>query len=120
MNKNDCIILNEMSFYGYHGLLPAEKELGQNFLVTLELFLDLKKAGLTDEVKETVNYVDIYQTVKKVVEGPPFNLLEALAETIAHKVLQFPLQKVTVEVKKPSPPIPGQLSNITVVITRGE
>ena len=116
----DSIRLNDVYFYAYHGVLPEEKKLGQPFLVSLELFVDLQKAGETDDLDNTVNYADVYETVKAVMEGPSRHLLESLAETIAARVLHGPVKGVVVEIKKPAPPIPASLSHVSVKIKRGE
>ncbi len=118
--EKDRIILQEMSFYGYHGVLPAEKTLGQFFLVSLELCLDLRRAGEQDDLGATVDYAAVYETVKAVMEGPPRDLLEALAEEIAARLLCEPVEGVIVEVKKPAPPLAVPLSYAAVRIQRGE
>ena len=57
--------------------------LGQRFAVDLAVSLDLKKAGETDELEHSVNYAELYQVSKDIVEGPPYKLVEAVAERIA-------------------------------------
>ncbi len=117
----DKIIINEMSFYGYHGVLPSERVQGQLFIVSLELNLDLSKAGETDALEDTIDYSAVYEEVKKLVEGKEFNLLEALAEKIAERMLGRGLvQVVTVKIKKPWAPIPGILDFVGVEIRRGK
>ena len=104
----DRIILQGMRFYGYHGVNAEEKALGQTYLVDLDARTDLAKQGRTDAIEDTVSYTHIYRVVKAVIEGESRNLLEALASDIADNVLaDFPLEAVTVTVKKPSPPIKG-------------
>jgi 7,8-dihydroneopterin aldolase/epimerase/oxygenase len=51
----DRILLESMIFYGNHGTLPAERELGQPFVVDVELHLDLQPAGLSDDLAQTVD-----------------------------------------------------------------
>lgn len=105
---SDRIILKGMVFYGYHGVTPAEKTLGQPFVVDLELEMDLKVPGASDDVKDTVDYSQVYQLAKEVVEGPSHDLLESLAEGVAQKLLHtFPLNGVRVRVTKPHVPIKG-------------
>lgn len=116
----DCIILEGMAFYGYHGVASAERTLGQRLLVDVEAFLNLAAAGASDNLKDTVSYDDLYQVVKNVLEGEPRNLLETLASDIAQRILrEFPVSKVSVKVWKVNPPIQGaQLSGAGVRITR--
>jgi 7,8-dihydroneopterin aldolase/epimerase/oxygenase len=116
----DKIYVNRMEFYGYHGVFPEENRLGQRFIVDLAVSIDLKKAGETDELQFSVNYGELYQVCKEVVEGKPFKLLEAVAEEIAASVISaFSLiLDVTVKVIKPDPPIPGHYKSVAVEITR--
>ncbi|MBC1808157.1 dihydroneopterin aldolase [Listeria cossartiae subsp. cayugensis] len=116
----DKIYLNELVFYGYHGVLAEETKLGQTFRVSLILGLSTKKAGMSDSVEDTVSYAEVYETVKGIVEGKPFKLIEALAEKIATEVLAgYPLlQEVTVKLIKPNPPIPGHYDSVAVEIER--
>ncbi|MBT2658022.1 dihydroneopterin aldolase [Bacillus sp. ISL-18] len=116
----DKIYVNRMEFYGYHGVFPEENRLGQRFIVDLAVSVDLKKAGTTDELKFSVNYGELYQVCKEVVEGKPYKLLEAVAEELAANILRvFPLvMDVTVKVIKPDPPIPGHYKSVAVEITR--
>jgi dihydroneopterin aldolase len=109
-----------MEFYGYHGVFSEETRLGQRFAVDLSVSLDLKKAGETDELKYSVNYAELYQVCKDIVEGPPYKLVEAVAEKIAAGILtMFALiYEVTVKVIKPDPPIPGHYNSVAVEITR--
>jgi 7,8-dihydroneopterin aldolase/epimerase/oxygenase len=120
MSSVDKIYVNRMEFYGYHGVFPEENRLGQRFIVDLAVSIDLKKAGETDELQFSVNYGELYQVCKEVVEGKPFKLLEAVAEEIAASVISaFSLiLDVTVKVIKPDPPIPGHYKSVAVEITR--
>ena len=79
----DKIILNNLGFYGYHGVLSEEKSLGQKFFIDVELLLDTKKAGKSDDMNQSVSYADVYDVIKDITENKKFNLIEALAENIA-------------------------------------
>jgi dihydroneopterin aldolase len=116
----DKIYVNRMEFYGYHGVFPEENRLGQRFKVDLTVSLDLKKAGETDDLKHSVNYGELFQVCKEIVEGKPYKLVEAVAEKIAGCILkEFPLiSEVTVKVIKPDPPIPGHYRSVAVEMTR--
>ncbi|MCI0438728.1 MAG: dihydroneopterin aldolase [Chloroflexi bacterium] len=116
----DKILLEGMVFYGYHGVNPAERELGQRFVVDIELQRDLSAAGLSDDVRDTVDYSLAYQLVREVMEGESRNLLESLAEAIASRALaEFDIEAVRVMVKKPEVPIKGSiLSHAAVEIFR--
>lgn len=106
----DRIVLEGMQFYGFHGVNPEERALGQNYVVDLAVELDLAPAGTSDRLEDTVSYSRIYRAVKEVVEGGPKNLLEGVAQAIAATVLeQFPVTAVQVRVKKPQPPVRGSV-----------
>ena len=64
----DRITLMGMEFFGYHGVLPEENKLGQRFVVDLVLELDLHQAGLNDDLNATINYAEVYQEVRELVE----------------------------------------------------
>lgn len=116
----DKIYINEMEFYGYHGVLPEETKLGQRFRLSLIVELDLKKAGETDDLNETVSYADIFDLCKDIVEGKPYQLIEAVAEKIAGDVLTnfVKINRVTVKVIKPDPPIRGHYQSVAVEVIR--
>ena len=116
----DKIRLNKMEFYGYHGVFPEETRLGQRFTVDLSVSLDLSKAGKSDSLEHSINYAELYQICKDVVEGKPFKLVEAVAERIAGLVLgQYPaVGQCDVTVIKPDPPIPGHYQSVAVEISR--
>ncbi len=115
----DKIEICGMHFYGYHGVYKEEQRLGQPLVVDVFLYLDLRPAGRSDRLEDTVDYAAVYDTVADVLTGPPRRLLETLAEEAAERILQrFPVQKVSVRVVKPSPPIAGCLRHVGVEITR--
>lgn len=117
----DKITLKNMKFYGYHGLFPEEKILGQSFAVDVELFLSLEKAGRSDDMNDSIDYGQVFNIIKKIVEGKPKNLIEAVAEKIANQLLESfsILQSCTVKVKKINPPIDGQYDFVAIEINRG-
>ncbi|PKB61238.1 MAG: dihydroneopterin aldolase [SAR202 cluster bacterium Casp-Chloro-G4] len=112
--------LEGLKFYGYHGVHEAEQQLGQRFIVDLEMELDLRPAGLSDDPSDTVNYSLVYQEIRKILEGPPRKLLENIAESIATCVLEnFDVESVRVKVMKPEVPVKGSiLSHASVEIFR--
>lgn len=116
----DKIILNNLQFYGFHGVFPEENQLGQRFNVDLTLYLPLKKAGETDCMTDSINYGHVFELVQAIVEGEAKNLLEAVAESISRELFDnFPLLKAcTVKVIKPDPPIAGHYDSVAVEIYR--
>jgi dihydroneopterin aldolase len=115
----DRIILSEMVFRGRHGVLTTEREHEQPFGVDVELHLDLRQAGLTDDLAGTIDYRDVFEVCRAIVEGPSHFLLEALAEAIADELLaRFDVEEVTVRVRKPEVALPGELGYAGVEIRR--
>jgi len=117
----DVIRLGGMRFYGYHGVAAAERETGRVFEVDAELEVDLADAGHSDQLTDTVDYSKAYETIRDIVEGRAFSLLEALAQEIARSLLDlFDIYRVTLRVRKLAPPIAGSIAYIEVQITRSQ
>ena len=113
---SDRIILKGMQFYGFHGVNPEERALGQPYVVDLAVELDLAAPGESDRLEDTVSYTRLYRVVQAVLEGEPKNLLEATAQAIASQVLaEFPASGVQVQVRKPRPPIRGSTMDYAAV-----
>jgi dihydroneopterin aldolase len=101
--SEDRILLTGMMFHGNHGVLPAERELGQRFVVDIELDCDLRPAGTSDDLAETVDYSEVHGKVREIVEGEPAQLIETVAERIASAILeeQIRVEAVRIRVTKP-------------------
>mgnify|MGYP000897816798 CR=1 FL=1 len=117
----DRIIMRNMSFFGYHGVLPEEREKGQNFIIDIEMLTDLEEASKSDELSDSVDYSKAYGIVKNIVENNKFRLIEKLAGSISREMLsKFPaIQEITVLVKKPEAPIDGEFDWMGVELKRG-
>jgi dihydroneopterin aldolase len=118
----DRVVLTNMRFDGKHGLLEQERTTAQTFEVDAELFLDLRPAGLSDDISRTVDYRAVFGICRDAVEGPSFGLIEALAEAIAARLLaEFVpagVTEVVVRVRKPDVVLPGRLDAAMVEIRR--
>ena len=101
----DRILLRGMVFYGYHGVLPAERELGQRFVVDIELGCNLRPAGLSDDLTKTVDYGEVHREARRVVEGEPVNLIETIAERISASILEGHQLVETIRVKVTKPDV---------------
>ncbi|MCB8816748.1 dihydroneopterin aldolase [Desulfosporosinus shakirovi] len=120
MSELDVIHLRGLEFYSYHGVLPEENILGQRFLIDMDLFHNLRQAGFSDRVEDTIHYGEVYQVIKACVTEGRYLLIERLAEEIAQRVLgQFACESVRVEVHKPQAPIPGIIRDVSAEIWRG-
>lgn len=69
----DHIDLKGMAFFGYHGDEPEETKLGQRFYIDVEMDLDLSRVGETDALEDSVNYVAVYEIVKRGLKEVPIN-----------------------------------------------
>lgn len=116
----DKILLDGMTFYGYHGVFKEENKLGQRFIVDAELFLNLCEAGKSDNLELSVSYADVFELIKSIVEGEPFKLIEALAEKISSSILTdySDIKKVKIRIRKPEAPVPGVYNYFGVEIER--
>ncbi|XP_014516178.2 dihydroneopterin aldolase 2-like [Vigna radiata var. radiata] len=116
----DKLLLRGLSFHGFHGALPEERKLGQKFVVDIDAWMDLKPAGKSDNLSDTVNYADIYDIAKEIVEGSAQNLLESVAEKIAVMTLtdHEQISAVRVKIEKPHVAVHGPLDYLGVEIFR--
>jgi len=114
----DRIIVEEIICYAHHGVLPEEIQLGQEFRVSLELGVDLDRP-FEDKIGEVPDYRKAVMIVEEVMYGESCHLLETLACRIADRLLALAdIEEVTVEVRKPTPPIPGVQGGVGVIINR--
>jgi len=116
----DSIIARGLIFQACHGVEAQEKVVPQTFIVDLEMFLDLEKAGRTDDLHNTVNYDQAFHLVEGVVTGPSYDLIEALGDQIARTLLAAfaILKSVEVTVYKPEAPVQGEFAYFAVKIKR--
>ena len=95
------IRLEGLSVFGHHGARPYEKEAGQRLEVDLELEPSDMAAETSDKLADAVDYDQLYRTVRDVVEGQSFHLLEALAARTAETILErFAVRRVRVRIAK--------------------
>ena len=117
----DKIKIDKLTVFGKHGVYPEENVLGQKFEVSLVLYTDTRKAGLTDNLECSINYGDVCHYVKQFFEENTFQLIERVAEKLAEELLlrYDLLQKVDVKIEKPWAPILLPVENVGVEISRG-
>lgn len=115
----DRIELRGLRGFGYHGVLARERRDGQQFVVDVTLAVDTRPAGAGDELARTVNYAEVAAAAVAILEGPPVNLIETLAERIAAACLRHDLvASVQVTVHKPQAPVGVPFDDVAVVIDR--
>lgn len=114
----DLLVLEGMSFYGYHGDTEAERTVGNRFHVDVELRMDLSQAGRSDNIVDTLDYSRAFVMVREIVEDQQFSLIETVAARVAARMLAEPrVESVKVRVGK-QPPIPGAIERCSVIIER--
>ncbi len=115
------ISLREIAVVGHHGYHAAERELGQRFVVDVDLFTDISAPGISDKLSDAVDYEKVYRLVEKIVREDRFFLVEALATDLVTKIReQFDVAGVRVRVRKPSIPFCPNLGYVEIEVARGE
>lgn len=115
----DRITITGIEVFAYHGVIPAEQEQGQRFLIDLDLAVGLARAGATDDLHDTVDYGLLAQQVHDLVVRDRWNLIERVAERVADLVLgTIAVAEVTVTVHKPEAPMAVPFADVAVTITR--
>lgn len=113
------ILLQNMMFYGFHGVYEYEREQGQRFYVDAEINADLSLAGTTDNLTDTIDYTIVYSNIKEIMENHRFQLLEAAGAHIADMILKITTAtEVTIRIRKPAVAIPGLLDYVQVETCR--
>ncbi|RUT32968.1 dihydroneopterin aldolase [Arsenicitalea aurantiaca] len=117
--SGDRIILRDLGFYGYHGLMSEENRLGQRFFIDLTCGVDLSAPGRTDLVGETISYAEIYEVVQRAFEKR-CKLIEAVGENIADAVFtRFrAIEWIIVRVRKPEAPIAMVMGEAAIELHR--
>ena len=114
------ISINGMRFYAHHGCFEQERAIGTHFRVDLTFETDTSRAEVTDNIDDTVSYLEVYQVVKAEMSTPS-NLLEHVAHRVGKAVLEefAAVDSVTVRVFKLNPPLGGQMDSVSVETTVG-
>jgi dihydroneopterin aldolase len=115
----DQVALRGLRVRGRHGVLAAEKSLGQWFTVDVVLHLDTRAAAAGDDLSATVDYGTLAEQVAAVVGGEPVDLIETLAQRVADVALQAAsVSAVDVAVHKPEAPVTVPFDDVVVSVRR--
>jgi dihydroneopterin aldolase len=113
------ILINDLKVFAHHGVLPEEREKGQEFLIDLEIELDAGAAIEADDISGTVDYTHVAESVSRIATGERYNLIETLASKIAEYLVTLPgAGRATVTVKKPEAPLPVSVGWVGVSVSR--
>jgi 7,8-dihydroneopterin aldolase/epimerase/oxygenase len=117
---SDRIIVKDLQVFARHGVLAEEKRLGQRFSVDVIAHLDLRPAGESDDFAKTVGYDALAALATETLTAKSYDLIEATAEAVAQAVLaRFPrIEKVEIELRKPSAPIDAVFAYVGVRLER--
>ena len=107
--------LKNIVLYGYHGLFQSEREKGQNFEIDVEYFYDIDGSQLNDDIENTIDYTEIYNTVKAIFQKKKYKLLESLAMEIASTLKkEFSLLVCRVKIRKPEVIMSGEIKYVEI------
>ena len=112
------IALNRLRFYAYHGVFDEERKTGNEFTVTLRVWVPCDKDRMReDDLSHTVSYAELYEIVSEEMNNPR-NLLETVALSIADRIRgEYPsLRGGEIEIEKMHPPIPGIMGTASVTL----
>ncbi len=121
LQQYDKITIQNLEVFARHGVYPEENKLGQKFLVTAELYTDARKAGMSDDLSQSIDYGTVCRTVTEFLQKHTYQLIETAAEQLTRELLLHTAQlhAVTLELKKPWAPVGLPLETVSVKITRG-
>ena len=110
--KSGSLHVTGMKFFAYHGCLPEETKIGSEYEVDIIIESDFSSAASTDNLNDTYDYTEIYNTVKKEM-GTTSKLIEHVAVRIAKSLISklSEMQKLSVSVVKINPPVNGNIKN---------
>ena len=117
----DRIELIGVESFGYHGVYANERKTGQKFIVDIVVWTNFAEAATTDDLSNTISYVDLARIAVEAIEGEPFDLIETLATTIAERIQDMDgVLANEVTVHKPLAPINYPFADVRVVARRSD
>ena len=115
----DSIRINDLKIPARHGVYDFEKLKDGTFEIDLELFCNLKGAGISDRLGDTLDYKEIISFTIEEFTKKRYKLVEAVAESVCRRLLvEFQIEKVVIRVRKPHAPIKADFKNVEVELTR--
>ena len=116
----DTIFITGLVIHARHGVMDHETEVGQRFVIDLELFTDLSDPSRTDRLVDTVSYSNVVATATAAFKNTNYKLLERAAGAVADAILAAfsRIRSVKVTVHKPHAPIAAIFDDVGVVLTR--
>ena len=87
MKIYDIIKIKDLEIFANHGVFPEETRLGQKFLVSITMYTDTRKAGMTDDLTASIHYGEVSRFVDSYLKEHTFLLIERAAEALARELL---------------------------------
>lgn len=115
--NSDAIVVRGIRAEGRHGL-EGERDLPQPFVVDVEIRGDLSGAAAADRLDATIDYAEVACEVRDVIEGESHELVEAIADAIAARILKLGAGSVRVSVSKPRAAQALGVDEVAVVVER--
>ena len=121
MAKEMHIHLNHLKLFAYHGVLKQENQVGAYYYINLDMATDYTAAAATDDLSGTINYAEVYETVKREM-AKPSQLLEHVAYRIAQCLLdEFDkIETIKISIDKENPPMGAECgaTGVEAIYTR--
>ncbi|WP_420135371.1 dihydroneopterin aldolase [Rhodopseudomonas sp.] len=117
---SDTIFITGLVLHARHGVMDHETEVGQRFVIDLELAVDLSESSRTDRLSDTVSYSNVVACATAAFKDANYKLLERAAGAVAEAILSSfsKISAVKITVHKPHAPIPAIFDDVGVIITR--
>jgi dihydroneopterin aldolase len=119
---SDKIILNNIHIFAHHGVLQEEAVLGQKFIISVDLYLNLHKVCKSDKISDGLCYGEVTKNIVNFCQNNRFNTLEALSHALGEFLLfnHNIIQTMTIKIEKPNAPIKYHVDTVSVEITRSQ
>ena len=111
------IELNNIHLYAHHGVMEQEREVGAWFTIDTRLGVSDSSAAHSDDIDNTISYADVYEIIKREMKTPSKLLENVCARIMEALFCTFPtIEKITVTLKKDTPPMGGDRLNAAVTM----
>lgn len=116
----DKITISDLEVFAFHGVLKEENSLGQKFLVSAKLYMDITEAARDDDISKSINYANVCRDIDEFLKKNTFKLIETMADRLARHLLLLykSLNEVHIKIKKPWAPILMTLDTVSVSVSR--
>tara|TARA_S200000501_G_C20718446_1_gene697338 strand:+ start:439 stop:795 length:357 start_codon:yes stop_codon:yes gene_type:complete len=115
----DKISIIDLKIPARHGVYQSEKKKDEIFEIDVELYLDLRQAGKSDQLNDTVDYADVINLINNIFTFKDCQLIEAVGESICMELLKkYPIDKVLIRIRKPHAPIKAKFKTVEVELLR--